>query len=250
MTRATRGFTLVELMVAVTISLFLTGGLLTLVQAMKATAVTQNAMSQLQDNERMAMTLIADVIQSAGYFPNPAVNTAALLMPNTAPYTFAGQSLVGSGSGTAAAPGDTISVRYVTGGTNAPNNDYTINCFGATSTTQTVYSNTFSLQADPNGGWDLVCSLNGAAPVVLVPGISNLQIYYGVQTNPTVSNNSVDTYLDATAVSNWNNVMSVKITLTFINPMYGKLPGQTTNTQQIIPFTRVIDVMSKGGITS
>jgi len=46
-------------------------------------------------------------------------------------------------------------------------------------------------------------------------------------------------------------VLSVKVTLTFVNPLYGTLPGQSTvNTPQTIPFTRVVDVMNKGGITT
>jgi type IV pilus assembly protein PilW len=249
-----RGFTLIELMIAITIGLLLTAGLLTLVQAMKRTTVTQNGMSQLQDNERMAMTLIADVIQSAGYFPQPTLNSAATLMPVTGAFTTAGQSLVGTGAGTAVAPGDTLTVRYVTWGTN--NGDQTINCTGSTNATQLLMVNTFSLAADPNvtGSYDLLCTFNGAQPVVLVTGIANMQIYYGVRTNPTVSNNSVDSYLDATAVTAgnyWNNVLSVKVTVTFINPMYGTLPGQsTTNVPQTIAFTRVVDVMSKTGVST
>ena len=77
MRTAQSGFTLVELMIAVTIALFLVGGLVTLVDGMKRAALSQDGMSQLQDNERMAATLMSDVIQSAGYFPNPTVNTAA-----------------------------------------------------------------------------------------------------------------------------------------------------------------------------
>ena len=45
-----RGFTLIELMVAILIGLFLIGGLLTLVQAMKRTSTMQSGLSQLQDN--------------------------------------------------------------------------------------------------------------------------------------------------------------------------------------------------------
>jgi type IV pilus assembly protein PilW len=251
-----RGFTLVELMIAILIGLFLTGGLLTLVQAMKRTSMTQNGLSQLQDNERMAMSLMADVIQSAGYYPQPTINTAALLMPSTAVapiFPLAGQSIVGALNATPAL-GDTISVRYVTYGTGAGHNDNTINCTGNTATVQTLFTNTFSLAAGTTAGtYDLVCVLNGAAAVHLVSGVTNLTVMYGVQTNPAVSNNSADTYLTAagvTAGNYWSRVISVKITLTFVNPMYGTLGGQTLNTAQTIPFTRVIDVMNKTGVTT
>ena len=58
-----RGFTLVELMIAVVIGLFLVGGLLTLVQAMKRTTVSQSGLSQLQENERMAKLYKQHVLQ-------------------------------------------------------------------------------------------------------------------------------------------------------------------------------------------
>ena len=85
-------------------------------------------------------------------------------------------------------------------------------------------------------------------------GVTQLQVVYGVQTNPSVSNGSADTYLDAatvTALNYWNNIVSVKVTLTFVNPLYGNLAGQNMNadTPQTIQFTRVIDVMNKTGVT-
>jgi type IV pilus assembly protein PilW len=243
-----RGFTLVELMIAILIALFLCGGLLTLVQAMKRTSGVQSGLSQLQDNERMAMTLIADVIQSTGYFPNPTINTAASSFPIVPPFTTAGQSLIGTGNWTDPAPGNSITVRYTTAGTAAGDN--TINCTGNPSVAPTSFTNTFSVDVATGS---LICALNGGAPVFLVGGVTDLQIYYGVQTNPGVSNNSADTYLDANTVSAgnyWAQVISVKITLTFVNPLYGTLAGQSLTVPQTIPFTRVIDVMNRTGVTT
>jgi hypothetical protein len=65
------------MMVAILIGLFLTGGLLTLVVAMKRTSTNQSGLSQLQDNERMAMQLVTDVVKSTGYYPSPLTNSAA-----------------------------------------------------------------------------------------------------------------------------------------------------------------------------
>ena len=63
-----RGFSLVELSIAILIALFLLGGLVTLVMGTRRTNATQSALSQLQDNERIAMTLITNVVQQAGYY--------------------------------------------------------------------------------------------------------------------------------------------------------------------------------------
>ncbi len=254
---AQRGFTLVELMVAILIGLFLVGGLLTLVQAMKRTFTSQSGLSQLQDNERITMTLMTDVIQSTGYFPNPVINTAISEFPATGSFTTAGQALVGSGSYTAAVPGvgDTITVRYASAG-----GDNVINCSGGASSVPATFVNTFSVDAFGNLNCQL--TVNGGTPTtiqlvsgqtnssgVLIGGVTNLQIYYGVQTNTATGTYSVDTYLDANAVTAgnyWGNVISVKITLTFVNPLSGQ-PGQTSAT---IPFTRVVDVMNKTGVTT
>ena len=70
-----QGFTLLEIMIAMAIGLFLVGALLTIVQSNKAVFLNQNQLVQLQDSERMAMTLMAEVIQEAGYFPDPTTNT-------------------------------------------------------------------------------------------------------------------------------------------------------------------------------
>jgi type IV pilus assembly protein PilW len=244
---AQRGFTLVELMIAILIGLFLVGGLLTLVQAMKRTSVSQSGLSQLQENERMAMTLITDVIQSTGYYYTPLSNSAAAAFP-AAGSLAAGQALFGSGTGSTTS----ITVRYQTTGL-----DDIINCTANPSTVASTFTNTFSL-ANGNLQCQLTVMVVGGATTVnpavpLISGLYNMQISYGVQTNTSVSNNSVDCYLDASAMTAtyWSAVKSVKVTLTFLNPLYGSLQGQTTvSTPQYINFTRIIPVMSNTGVST
>lgn len=245
--RAARGFTFVELMIAIALGLFLLGGLLTLVQAMRRTNTNQTGLSQLQDNERMAMQLITDVVQSTGYFTNPLVNTAASSFPvaayGPASFTYPGQALVG----TSGAP-DLITTRFMTAGTNAlPTPDNVINCTGGSSPTPASFVNQLTIANNY-----LTCTLwvNNAPPVVvqLVPGITNMQILYGVQTGNGAASNSVDTYLNAAAITAgnyWSQVKSVQVTLTFENPMFGQ-PSQP----QFVNFTRTIAVMNKTGVTT
>src|ERR1700730_5733873 len=156
-----RGFTLVELSVAMLIGLFLLGGLLTLVQDMRRTFGNQNQLGQLQDNERLAMTLITDIIQAAGYYPNPTFYLPATALPAQAPFPAlaAGQALTGTHN--PAPPGDTITVQFLT----LPN-DGIINCQGLTNTTGApqIYVNRFS--ADLLG--NLNCQVNLLAPVPLI----------------------------------------------------------------------------------
>ncbi len=230
------GVTLVELMIAMAIAVFLLGGLFMIVGNTKRTFIAQSGMAQLQDAERLAMTLIGDVIQQSGYFPDPTTNPAALLMPSGGVWANAGQGLTGTTGG--AAPGDTITVRFV-----SASGDGTINCTGGTfggAGTQ-LYTNVFSIDASGN----LACSLNGAAAVPLVSGLQSLKVLYGVKTNFATNNGAVDSYMTSAqmAAANWQNVITVQVTLTFLNPMAGQ-PNQPAT----IPFTRTIAVMSQTGV--
>jgi type IV pilus assembly protein PilW len=244
--RTSRGFTLVELMIAIVIGLFIAAGLVTLVQAMKRTSTSQSGLSQLQDNERMGMSLIANAVQSAGYYPNPLLNTATTFftVSTTAPVFAAGQSMTGSVNTSSALLGDQITLRYTTAGA-----DNVLNCAGATSATQKTWTQTFSIDANQN----LQCVLfdgTTTTTVQLVAGVTKLQVLYGVQTNGGALYNSADTYLAAAAMTPafWGAIRSVRVTLTFNNPLAGQ-PGQSNTTVgATIPFTRIITAMNATGV--
>src|ERR1700730_6456282 len=114
--REQNGFSLIELMIALFIGLFLLGGLLTIVQNNRRVFGAQNQLSQLQDSERLALTMMTDVIQMAGYFPDPTSNSPQSTMQAssaTTPAMVAGQALTGKSNAAATTP-DTITVRYTT----------------------------------------------------------------------------------------------------------------------------------------
>jgi type IV pilus assembly protein PilW len=237
-----RGLTLIELLVSMAIAVFLLGGLLTIVGNTRRAFAAQNVMAQLQDNQRLAMTLIGDVIQEAGFFPDPTTNTSGAILPVIAgTFPTAGQAITGT---YLAGTPDTITVRFATTKTEGA-----INCTGGTSTTANppvVYINRFSVDTVNN---NLVCTLttNGvAAPAVpLVSGVQSLSILYGVTTNTALGNGAVDTYLraDQMTAANWTNVVTVKVTVTFLNPLAGQ-PNQPAT----IPFQRVVGVMNRTGV--
>ena len=253
--RADHGFTLVELMVTVAIALFLLGGLLTIVQNVRRTDINQRALSQLQDAERFALTVITDVVQGGGYFPDPVAWTPTSSLLQTGNWE-AGQAL--SGTHAAAAPGDTLSVRFRTA-----LNDGVILCDGSTNTAQGLthaFTNTFSVQLNANPALSgLYCQVDNlgasaAAPgVLIVAGVVNMKVYYGVKRNFAASDFNVDTYLTADQMcsalvnpcgsDDWSNVSSVRVILTFTNPLAGQ-PGQPAQIQ----FERVIEVMGRAGV--
>jgi type IV pilus assembly protein PilW len=224
-------------MVTVAIALFLLYGLVTIVGNIRRTSLDQQSLAQLQDQQRFAMTVLTDVIQAGGYFPDPTAWTPATSLPTAAPL---GQGQAFAGTHNAAAPGDTIGVRYRTA-----LNDGVINCIGGTNTAfpgSHVYTNAFSVSA----AGQLQCSLDGAAPVALVSGVTSLTIYFGVKRNFAVTDYNVDTYLTADQMLNtdWNNISSVRVVLTFTNPLF-KGPG--TGQAPTIAFDRVVAVMARAG---
>jgi type IV pilus assembly protein PilW len=236
--RRQQGYTLIELMVALLISLFLLAGLITLEQGMRSTYGNQSQLAQLQDNERFALTILGEVVQEAGYFPSPTVYTETTALPAAGAFA-AKQPITGVYS--AAAPNDTLSVRFLTA-----SGDTNINCTGGTNTSGAVllYTNVFSISAGANPA--LQCAVNGAAAQTLVNGVTNLEVWYGVKTNGAVTTNDVDSYLRASVMTaaNWQNVTSVKVRLTFTNPLFGQ-PGQAATVQ----ITRIIAVMQRSALT-
>jgi type IV pilus assembly protein PilW len=233
MRAAHQGFTLLELMIAMTIGLFLAGALVTVVQTNKRVFLNQNQLEQMQDGQRMAMTLMTDVIQSAGYFPQPWNNTLSGTLVAAAPFATS-QSITGTA-------GDTISVRYMT----APQ-DGILNCSGTSNTNalggaNILYVNTFAVV-----GGQLQCLDQNGLTYFLVSGVTNLSVLYGVKTNAAAGNN-VDTYMTAAQVNAgayWQSVISVQISLTFTNPLYtGAGQGQLPT----IVVQRVVDVMNQTG---
>lgn len=244
--RAARGFTLVELMVTIAIALFLLGGLVTIVQAVRRTYASQQAQVQLADQQRFAVTLLTDVIQSGGYFDNPTGDTILSALPAVAPNFGSGQAFFGTQGAVVPAAGDAIYVRFRT----APG-DGIINCSGSSNAAgvDQVYTNEFYV--NPGTG-QLMCVLStggaAAAPVPLVSDVVNLQIYYGVKRAVPATDYNVDTYEQANAMqaSDWDQISSVRVIVTFLNPLWGT-PSQVVTMPQYITFERVIQVMSRAG---
>jgi type IV pilus assembly protein PilW len=244
--RAQRGFSLIELMVAVAIALFLIGGIVTVLQNIRLTSALQTQMAQLQDGERLAMTMMAGVVESAGYFPNPSLNTAAATMPIGAGSSFAAAGTpVVIGTSNFNAQGDSMTVRYA-----AALNDNAFNCQGGSNTAVGPYDsweNTFYV----NGGSQLVCAMWTASTQKtvtqpLVNGVKSMSVVYGVQTNAVGNGTCTDTYMTAaqvTAAAAWASVCSAVVTLTFFDPTYPAGPTQPT-----VRFSRVMALMQTAGV--
>ena len=233
------GYSLIELLVAILIALFLIGGVIVVEQGVHRAYGDQSGISKLQDEERFAMSILTDVVSSAGYFPDPTSTSVVTALPSTgAPLSLAaGQTLYGTGG-----PPDSIYVRFMTA-----SGDGIDLCDGTTNTSGGNVSYTSYLYVSNN---QLYCQVQpGAAaawsnPVQLVNDVTNMQVWYGI--NTTGTDNNVDTYIPAASMTaaNWASVSSVMVQLTFVNPLYGT-PGETATSNQTVTFRRVISVMGR-----
>ncbi|VWX62446.1 Type IV pilus assembly protein PilW [Burkholderiales bacterium 8X] len=215
---AQRGFSLIELMVAVTIGLFVALGLSAIYLNMKQTFSSQQQLAELQDSERLALAVLTTTIESARYFPTPNLLTASTALPAVPTLFVATQGL--SGTKGAAGASDTVTSRFVT----APG-DTVMDCLGnaqpATATLNRTVVNTFSV-----AGNSLVCSttIDGVTlSSSLVGNVTSLKVLYGVDSDSASDDyRSADVYLDAAAVSamvdGWLSVRTARITLSFQNP--------------------------------
>ena len=80
-----------------------------------------------------------------------------------------------------------------------------------------------------------------------------MKVYYGVKRDFAFSDYNVDTYLPANQMcspllnpcggDDWSNVSSIRVILTFTNPLAAQ-PGQPPTIQ----LERVIEVMARGGV--
>src|SRR5260370_3123454 len=124
-----RGYTMIEILVALFIALFLLAGLFTILQGTRRTSSNQTGLTKLQDEQRMAMSMLTDVIQNAGYFDANSYSTAQDAFPAVASVSATGTALAKgqalSGTHTSSSSPDTLLARYSTAG-----RDGVINCHG------------------------------------------------------------------------------------------------------------------------
>ncbi len=186
-----KGFTMVELMVAMVIGLFLIAGVFQLFVANKQSTRILNNLSHIQENGRFAISQMTGVLRMAGFKTDP-MDTVSFVA-------------VGSVTGLDAAT-DEVSISF-----QASPDGLIIDCLGvplvATAPVTTV-TNRFYIAADANGVSNLYCDAPAATP--LVENVANMQIIYGVDTNNTGAANF---YVGAASVADWSQVISVQVSL-------------------------------------
>ena len=105
-TRRQRGFSLVELLVALVITLFLFAGMIQLFIGNRQTYRFHNALSRIQENGRFALEVLSRDVRTTGFTGCPPTNTVVNVLNNPTDWwkNFGPGSLVGY-DGTQVFPG-------------------------------------------------------------------------------------------------------------------------------------------------
>jgi len=193
-THRQQGFSLIELMIAMTISLILMAGVGQIYLGTKASYNLQNGLSRLQENARFALDILSHNIGQSGYTTNlgsiDAINSANTLENQSENTGLGFTQLTGTAS-------DIIEINY----------DSTTDCLGnatAGTATDRYYINNSTLMCLGNGS---------VTPGVLAEGIDNMQLLYGEDTDNDEDTDIANVFVNAGNVTNWDNVKSVSVAL-------------------------------------
>lgn len=223
------GVGLVEIMVAVTVSLLLLAGMVRILIGNKQTFQAQNMLQGLQEDTRAAITMLSDVIANAGFHVNPLADPAELFDPanNDVDYPpdnhvdHLGNAVIdGASDANPHAVPHRFTVSFQSDGS-------MFNCLGdtygpgsatplATPANLGLVRNTFSLKGGALRCSVTVTSALGTAtptPEPLVNNVESMAVRYGVDTN---LDESVDQYLwaeEVNALGQWENVRAIKLAL-------------------------------------
>ena len=199
-----RGFSLLELMIAVTIGLVLTITVAQLFIGTRRTFATTDDVSRMQENIRFAYQVLTRTIHLAGYKSSPNIKTEDV-------FTTAEPLLV-TADGGAGVASDSFTVSYEgsSNGPGQPADNTVLDCGGNAVQAGLKATNTFSIAEGENKRPALFC--NG---VELIAGVQNMQVLYGLDTDRDMV---ADNYVIGSPALPVINVRSMRIALLFETP--------------------------------
>jgi type IV pilus assembly protein PilW len=236
-----RGFTLIEVMIALTIGMALTLVVSMLFINSRRTYATTDDVSRMQENIRYTYQLLTRMVHFAGHKSSPNAKTEAVFGVGNEVLT-----TIDTG-GTAS---DTVTIRFEgsSNGTAGVADGTVVDCLGNPIAGGVTAVNTFSIGViAPNTVPGLLCAVGGGAPVEVVPNVSNMQILYGVDDDVNLV---ADRYVaGGAAVNGFENplvqpkVRSIRFAFLFTSPTASALlSGQKTLDKSGNSIDRVFDL--------
>ena len=243
-----KGYSLVEFMVAITISLIIMLAVAIAWQSGFKTQQSQTDVSRLSETIRFAVDLLSREIRQAGLINKTTANPN-LKEPSFCYSTNIGSTIVGlddpaninpAGAVTSIPPklpagttqvlnkSDAIRVRYYgedpNAGTAGTSTNVTQDCLGYPVTPGALVEDTMYVAADPNNNNEpaLWCHTNNANAVAnstlpLVAGVESLQLLYGEDISSPLDG-IIDRYVPWQLVLNPDNIQSIKVSIVVRSP--------------------------------
>lgn len=220
--RRPAGFSLVELMVALALSLAMTALMGTIWANNRRGFKSQDNRARIQENGRFALQVLERELRLAGYkgLGKEAADPTLLFGSGGQAAALAGNndtSSVQVNPG-AALTTDTVTVAFYGSGTGATGDGSVTNCFGTGIAAGTQVQDSFYVQLDATTGLpSLVCrSIAGGVTTlaVLAYSVESLQILYGEETDG-LATGTPNRFVQSSSVgaNNWSNVTQVRLSL-------------------------------------
>lgn len=201
------GVTLVELMIAMLIGLFLLEGVLYIFQSSKSGARLIEAEATMHDNALFAIESLNHTIRMTGH--NDYDNVTSTYDPSL---TYADIAIPGGtngdviqGSEGASGAPDTIIV-YFKGAADGT----TLDCLGGTVAAGTVVRNTFSINANN----ELECAVGAQPAQPLVSGVTDMQVTWGIDNDADGEADQFVSYASLNTATARDRIVALIIQLT------------------------------------
>lgn len=205
-----KGFSIVEIMLAITLSLILILGVLQIFVTNKNAYRLESSFSVLQENARFANDYLSKLIRNSGYRSARQGTMFASL-----PTIFAGgNGYIGGSNASGPNHSDTLIIRFQGSGDGAGTSDGSIrDCLNQPVDAFTTATNTLSI----NANYELECrSQNSSASTTdqtktILPDVENMQILYG---EDLTGDKNADRFVPANHPNlNFDNVVAIRISL-------------------------------------
>jgi len=215
------GFTLIELMIAMMLGLFILAGIFQIIISSKKTYQVTNYSAFLQEDLRTVTHNISHLLRITGYRTSPWIRPLDSFLVD-ATFEDAGQTLIGN-DGEKNTDSDSLSLRFQGSGDGEGNPDGdVVDCIGNAVDANDIA--TIKLEIIKEGGVGVLhcTSINETQgdeqSVEFVDNIENMQLLYGVDTDNDLFANE---YINATTVTDrslWVNVASVRLAILLKSP--------------------------------
>lgn len=257
-----RGMSLIELMIAMVVSLVLMAGVGTVYVSSKRNYQARDQLSLMDESARVALDALSKHLEHAGYAtPEKLPMGDYLIKPGDVSGNSLASGACADGNSNIVASsslrdtadndddsttdyGDTTGIAFIADDelfrdcANAGNDTASRDWSGcragtAASVTGALAYNSFFVDTDNSGVANLYCGtsrMGGKSAVV--PGIENIQFMYGVDTN---LDGSVDKYVNATSVGagEWQRIISIKVGL-LVRSLEPVLPTAEAKSYQVL----------------